>query len=116
MKPLASDTLYGRNGAIPHPTYSIFLDSPCISFDSPVCLPVQLFWRSRGHTRFFPKNCEASALLRPTSQPGGPRHHHCLEGWSHCAEKNTVLDDHIVSTGACSAQQAHLPFFSEPLF
>lgn len=35
MKSATSGIFYGRNGVIRHPTYSIFSDSACISFDSP---------------------------------------------------------------------------------
>ena len=101
MKPMPSRSWRTGNDTMPHPTYSIFFDSPCISFDSPACLPVQLFWRSRGRTRLFPKDCETSVIHRTIIQPCSLRHYHCLEGRSHCAEKNTVLDDHPVSRGAC---------------
>lgn len=53
MKRVTSGTLYGRHGAVRHPTYRIFLDTPRISFDSP---PVVLFCDPGGHFvkyRFF---------------------------------------------------------------
>lgn len=50
---------YDRPGVIPHPTYRIFSDTPCISFDSPACLPVYLFRRSL---------CSRQLLLRGISR------------------------------------------------
>jgi len=68
MKRVTSETPYGRNGAIHHPTYSIFSDTSCISFDSPAHHNVRLFRRSccqiqillRGISRL--RSCTASSF------------------------------------------------------
>ena len=67
MKRVTSGTWYRGNHAMPHPTYSIFSDSPCISFDSPACLPVQLFRRSHSQTQL---------LLRVLRDINHASHHH----------------------------------------
>ncbi len=78
MKRVTTETFLARNGVVGYPTYSIFLDSPCISFDSPACVSVQLFRRPPDHTRLFPQDCETSVMRRLLTQAGVIRHRHCL--------------------------------------
>lgn len=77
MKPMLSRFWCTGNDTIPHPTHSIFSDSPCISFDSPASVPIQLFRRSPGHTRLFPLDCETSVMHRIIVRSYCLRHRTC---------------------------------------
>lgn len=87
MKPMPSRFWHTGNDTMTYPTHGIFLDSPCISFDSSVGVSGHLFRRLPEHTRPFPQDCETSVMHRLINQAGGLWHRRCLGCRSQWSDK-----------------------------